>query len=169
MSSDYPDIDNISKMEKKLIDQINKFNSTYSCYLRTPNNPNPNVKYVSTNQLESCSQFNSLSSTEQKKSLDNAKKELGDTISQLNNALSNYKGITQREYKARFNKLIRNYDKILNRRKDLDAKLAELYGTNDGINNFYKNQYAATMFAKIMLTILVTSLVYYTFMKIIKK
>jgi hypothetical protein len=44
-----------------------------------------------------------------------------------------------------------------------------LYGTDDGITNYYVNQYRATMFSKIMLTILVTSLVYYTFMKMIKK
>ena len=169
MSSGYPDIDNISKLERDLINKINNFNLIYSCYLHTPNNPNPNAKYVSSNQLGSCSKFTSLSSDTQKKLLDTTKKEIEYTISKLNNALSNYKGITQRDYKAKFNKLIRNYDKILNERKNMDAKLAELYGTNDGINNFYKNAYTATMFSKIMLTILVTSLVYYTFMKIIKK
>ena len=169
MSSNYPDIQNISRMEQQLIDKINKFNSVYSCYLHSPNNQNPNVKYVSNNQFESCSQFASLSSSEQNKSLQDAKKEVEDTIANLNNALLNYKGITQTTYKIKFDNLISNHNDILNKRKDLDAKLAELYGSNDGIHNFYKNQYSATMFSKIMLTILVTSLVYYTFMKIIKK
>jgi hypothetical protein len=160
MPSDYPKIEEISQLEKQLMADINDFNTKYSCYLY--NSSNTNVNY--TTPPASCSGTNYREAD-----VIAASDRIKRVILQLSDAKANYHGIRQSEYNAIYNNLIRRYDEILNQRKDLDTKLAELYGTDDGISNYYNNKYSATMFSKIMLTILVTSLVYYTFMKIIKK
>jgi hypothetical protein len=162
MASEYPQIDEISRLEKKLMADINDFNTKYSCYLHSTNNPNKNTKYITSNQSSSCQPvtLNNVRS---------AKELVTQDIDNLNNAIANYRENNQTTYNVNFNELISKYNDVLNERRDLDTKLAELYGKEDGINNYYNNKYAATMFSKIMLTILVTSLVYYTFRKLIKK
>lgn len=160
MPSDYPQIGEISQLEKQLMADINDFNTKYSCYLY--NSSNTNVNY--TTPPASCSGRN-YSETDVIAASDRIKM----VIQKLSEANANYHGVRQSEYNSKFQNIIQQYGEILNHRKDLDTKLAELYGTDDGINNYYSNKYSATMFSKIMLTILVTSLVYYTFMKIIKK
>jgi len=167
MPSDYPKIDEISQMEKQLMIDINDFNTKYSCYLHSNSNSNPNAKYVTSNQSDSCPSGVSI------QVVDAAKQQVIQDINNITQSMSSYRNnnnnITQAKYNSNFQNLIQKYGEILNERKDLDTKLAELYGTDDGINNYYNNKYSATMFSKIMLTILVTSLVYYTFMKLIKK
>lgn len=54
MPSDYPKIDEISQLEKKLMADINDFNTKYSCYLHSPSNPSINSKYVTSNQSSAC-------------------------------------------------------------------------------------------------------------------
>ena len=158
----------ISQLEKQLMADINDFNTKYSCYVHSSNNSAyPYINDIINNKLPACQNMNIRVND-----LNAAKQTIVADINNLQSRINQYKnsnGITQSTYQAKFNQLIAKYDAILKQRKDLDTKLAELYGTDDGINNFYVNQYRATMFSKIMLTIVVTSLVYYTFMKIIKK
>ena len=161
MPSDIPQLENISMKEKKLMEDINHFNKVYSCFLHSSANTNDNAKYVSD---ASCPTPNYTQAD-----VARARQEINKDIDELKTAIRNYTGKNQAQYNRDFNRIISKYEAVMKQRTDLDNKLAELYGTDDGINNFYVNQYRATMFSKIMLTILVTSLVYYTFMKIIKK
>jgi hypothetical protein len=46
MASDYPKINDISTLEKKLMADINDFNTKYSCYLHNSLKTNPNAQYV---------------------------------------------------------------------------------------------------------------------------
>jgi len=166
MASDYPKISEISTLEKKLMADINNFNRIYSCYLHSSSNPSPNAQYVISNQSSSCPDV-SLGGVNAAKTI------VIQDIADLNTKLAAYtidsSNITQSQYEDKFQEIIQKYGEILNVRKDLDTKLAELYGTDNGMNNYYNNKYSATIFSKIMLTIFVTCLLYYTFRKLIKK
>jgi hypothetical protein len=157
----------IFALEKKLMADINDFNTKYSCYLHQTNGNSDSDIRAQIRQNNNCSATIDLSA------VNLAKQTVITDIQQIQSAINTYnttQGKTNNvQYNAKYDQLITKYDTLLETRKDLDEKLAELYGTDDGINNYYVNQYRATMFSKIMLTILVTSLVYYTFMKIIKK
>jgi hypothetical protein len=160
-------LNSIFALEKKLMADINVFNTKYSCYLhQTNNNSDPAIR-------AKIQQNGNCSSTVDEAQVNSAKQAVITDIQQIQSAINTYnttQGKTNNiQYETKYNQLITDYNALLDTRTDLDAKLAELYGTDDGITNYYTNQYRATMFSKIMLTILVTSLVYYTFMKIIKK
>jgi len=159
----------IFALEKKLMADINDFNTKYSCYLHQTNNNSDSIIRAQIRENNNCSATIDLSA------VNRAKQVVEKDITDIQAAISRYNSNNTEnktnnvQYNAKYDQLINTYNTVLEQRKDLDEKLAELYGTDDGINNYYVNQYRATMFSKIMLTILVTSLVYYTFMKIIKK
>lgn len=161
--------------EQKLITDINDFNTKYLCYNRSTytnadNTVTINGSTIQTHIRNKCNNGAAFSLAQ----VEQAKNTVITDINNIKRAIATY-GSTEEatkidDYEKKYNALVDiSYNHILDQRKDLDRKLAELYGTDDGINNYYINQYRATMFSKIMLTILVTSLVYYTFMKIIKK
>lgn len=158
MSSDTSQIDEIAALEKELMADINDFNTKYSCYLHSSNNPNSNVKHITT-----------CKTNVNANDVETAKKKVEKDIADIKDKLQRYTGTTQTNYNIKFNDIIKDYNDLSSERNDLDTKLAELYNTDNGISNYYNNKYAATMFSKIMLTIFVTCLVYYTFRKLIKK
>ena len=160
-------LNNIFALEQKLIADINDFNTKYLCFARK-NHQNTNSA-ITKNITEKCTD-----TTIDLATIVAAKRTVEEDIKNIQNATTAYNitngNTNKRDYNVKYNNLVDiSYNTILDKRKELDAKLAELYGTDDGITNYYVNQYRATMFSKIMLTILVTSLVYYTFMKMIKK
>lgn len=162
MSAD-ASLNDILGKEKKLMADINNFNKIYSCYLHDASyNTNNNVRYVTPDPACSSIQHNSPALT-------SAYNLVNDDIANLRSVLQNYRGPNKQQYDVSFNNIINTYKNIMQNRTDMDKKLAELYNIDDGINNYYNNKYATTMFSKIMLTILVTCLVYYTFRKLIKK
>ena len=156
-------LNDIFDKEKQLMADINDFNKIYSCYLHDASyNTNPNAKKVQ--QDPACSSIPHTSTA-----VSAAYDKIISDINNLQNGLSVYNGITKSQYDVSFNNIINTYKNIMQNRTDMDTKLAELYGTDNGMNNYYNNKYSATMFSKIMLTIFVTCLVYYTFRKLIKK
>jgi hypothetical protein len=157
-------LDPIFNLERTLMADINDFNTKYSCYLHSSANQNQYVKLGYTQSPASCTSSNSSISQ-----VTAAYNKIKTDINSLKTLLQNYNGPKIQDYDINFQLIMSRYDEIIEQRTDMDKKLSELYGVDDGINNYYVNQYRATMFSKIMLTILVTSLVYYTFMKIIKK
>ena len=157
----------IFALEKQLMTDINDFNIKYSCYLRSNANQNEFVQRGFTQSpplFYSCTSSNSSAAQ-----VTAAYNKIKTDITELKSLLENYTGPRTEVYNSNFNYIISQYDEVITQRTDMDKKLSELYGIDDGISNYYVNQYRATMFSKIMLTILVTSLVYYTFIKIIKK
>jgi hypothetical protein len=57
-----------------------------------------------------------------------------------------------------------NYRNNIQQRQDLDDKLKEVYKTKDSLyNSEYKTVYDATMLSGVLLTILASSLLYYSF------
>lgn len=62
------------------------------------------------------------------------------------------------------NYIMDNYRNNVQQRKDLDDKLKEVYKTKDSLyNSEYKTVYDATMLSGVLLTILASSLLYYSF------
>jgi hypothetical protein len=55
---------------------------------------------------------------------------------------------------------------IKNYRDDLDIKLRNLYNNRDGAMKNQKQQIDSTVYENILLTVLATSIVYFTFIKI---
>jgi sulfatase maturation enzyme AslB (radical SAM superfamily) len=62
------------------------------------------------------------------------------------------------------NYIMNNYRNNVQQRQDLDDKLKEVYKTKDSLyNSEYKTVYDATMLSGVLLTILASSLLYYSF------
>jgi hypothetical protein len=62
------------------------------------------------------------------------------------------------------NYIMDNYRNNIQQRQDLDDKLKEVYKTKDSLyNSEYKTVYDATMLSGVLLTILASSLLYYSF------
>jgi len=59
-----------------------------------------------------------------------------------------------------------SYNKIQVLRQELDAKLKELYGTEDSIFQEEKMVYDANVYAGLLWTVLATSIIYYVFTKV---
>jgi hypothetical protein len=62
--------------------------------------------------------------------------------------------------------LEKSYMELVNKRREMDAKLEELFGKNNTINNQYGQYYDSTIYTSIFWTVLVTSLLFYTFRKL---
>ena len=155
-------INDITNYENSLLKNLNEYNRIYTCYVYSL--PNTNLKTdASFNKPSFCTTNYSQGDVIRAKDLVNA------DITKLIELLNNYSGINHTTYVMKYTDLLSKYDDITTTRNDLDEKLAELYGTENGIKNYYNNLYSSTMFSKLMLTILLTSLAYYTFMKMIKK
>jgi len=62
------------------------------------------------------------------------------------------------------NYIMNNYRDNIQQRQELDDKLKEVYKTKDSLyNSEYKTVYDATMMSGVLLTILASSLLYYSF------
>uniref|UniRef100_A0A6C0LT28 Uncharacterized protein n=1 Tax=viral metagenome TaxID=1070528 RepID=A0A6C0LT28_9ZZZZ len=62
------------------------------------------------------------------------------------------------------NYIMNNYRDNIQQRQELDDKLKEVYKTKDSLyNSEYKTVYDATMLSGVLLTILASSLLYYSF------
>lgn len=62
------------------------------------------------------------------------------------------------------NYIMNNYKDNIQQRQELDDKLKEVYKTKDSLyNSEYKTVYDATMLSGVLLTILASSLLYYSF------
>jgi hypothetical protein len=143
---------------------LNEYNRIYTCYVyNLPVAINHKKETTNFNKPSFCT--TNYSEGDVNTALNKVKKDIND----LKNALEKYSGIDESTYFMKYTDLLSKYDDITSTRNHLDEMLAELYGTEDGIKNYYNNLYSSTMFSKLMLTILLTSLAYYTFMKIIKK
>lgn len=157
-------INDITNYENSLLKNLNDYNRKYTCYVYSlPNTDKLKQGVAGFNKPSFCTTNYSQGD------VTTAMNKVNEDITNLENALNSYKGTNQTMYLRNYSDLLKKYDDIITTRDGLDEKLAELYGTEDGINNYYNNLYSSTMFSKLMLTILLTSLAYYTFMKMIKK
>jgi hypothetical protein len=84
-------------------------------------------------------------------------------LNALNN--SNLKGNII--YDTSNNYIKTNYNNIINERSELEAKMKELYKSNDSIfNSDFRSKYDATMLTGIIWSVLAGCVLYYTFTKL---
>jgi hypothetical protein len=155
----------IFKLEQDVMAKLNAFNQTYATYMRCGNTGNSNQKYLDTS---TCPNPQILQSD-----VDAAKQGVDDAIAALKDAMAtnaSATGKTPPAYDRNYN-VITNYyyDNMLKKRKNIDNNLAELYNTSESTSSFYNKMYMSTMYSKIVLTVLATSIIYYTIMKLRNK
>lgn len=65
-----------------------------------------------------------------------------------------------------YNKVIQDYGNVTKQRSDLDAKLRELYDIPGSKSLDFKYNYDSTVYSGILLTIIASGIIYYTFTKL---
>lgn len=158
--------------ENALLSEIITFNTLYAQYIHCQNdavNRDPNSR------LGNCSSV-STKGPDYDPNVDiNYAPSAGKITSQITNKINPKLAVFKSGSDYNFatvptgtnhNDLIANNKDNMALRAELDAKLKELYRTEDSISNEYKKNYDSTMYSGILLTALATSILYYVFVKI---
>lgn len=138
---------------KELLDFDTKYMRYVQCNDKT-NNPNNNVLKCSNDEL-STNYFKG--SYEKLMGKINDPNSTGIFIDSL--GVYSAKNPTQEEYKKEFNSIINKYQEIKKLRNEIEEKMYDLNDTNTD----YKKQYDSSIFTGILLTILASSMLFYTF------
>ena len=156
---------NIFDLERNVFNNLNNFNQVYASHLRcSKTGGNANNELIDQSTCPSNVPTNN--------DVKNAYTKLSASITTLQNAIATMKangGASPADYDASYNQILATYANVLETRDNLDEKIAELYNTNDSALNFYDRMYISTIYSKILLTILATSLAYYVFMQMRKR
>jgi len=157
----------IFKLEQDVMEKLNYFNQTYAAYLRCGSTGNSNQQYI-----KDCPSVKPSA-----EDVDNAYNAVTAAATKLNNAMdlkstsanNSTGGAKNATYETNYNAIMKQYTDLVKKRKDIDNELAELYNTAESTSSFYDKMYMTTMYSKILLTILATSIIYYTIMKLRNK
>jgi hypothetical protein len=151
--------------ESVLLDQIIDLNKKYARYVTCNDstmNPN-NILNCSTADLD----YNTIQTAYSKilVQTSNGENVYGSILDVSNTRLSN--NISYAVYDTSRVYIKNTYnDEILNLRSELDEKLKELNSNKDSISAEYKNRFDSTIYSGLMLTVLVTSMLYYIFQRV---
>lgn len=134
----------------------------------------PIIEGLTTNSIENTINGNALINdvkkfqTEYNKYMDNKYNDFSVQFTKLTDSYT--KVITDTNLKGNMvidgshNYIMDNYRDNIEQRQELDNKLKEVYKTKDSLyNSDYKKVYDATMLSGVLLTILASSLLYYSF------
>lgn len=156
--------------ENRLLADLNDFNMKYNTYVacnnKYINSGNSNLKCsevdLSKNTIVSAYEKLKTSQTGYPGSVMDATTTMNDFIRD-----PKYKNVSPAIYDASFQYIKNTHQNdVLKLRSELDAKLKELYSTEDSRMNEYANYYDTTMYVGILWTILATSGLYYAFTKL---
>lgn len=138
--------------QDELMRNLNQFNTDYARYIYCNNNS------ASCGKTEANDLLNKLTQTDYPK---------------IMITLNNISADAQQNYPANFNEATTlfngistneaSYDKIIELRNGLDAKLRELNNSEDSIQNIYKQNYDRTIYTGLLITAAATACVYYLF------
>jgi hypothetical protein len=161
---------NLMNSENRLLADLADFNVKYNTYIACNNEYiNPGNSKLKCSNVD-LSKNTYVSAYEKLKTTSPGYE--GSVINVNNNlkAFANdpkYKNISPAIYDASFQYIKNTHQNdILKLRSELDAKLKELYATEDSRMNEYANYYDTTMYVGILWTILATSGLYYAFTKL---
>jgi len=144
----------ITDLEKNLYDSVNEFYSAYVDYIRCNNNSG----------LAECSK--PLTPTELKTKYTAAENSIKRYDTAIKTIISNLP--QNKQNTDDLNTLMRDYEKVLKSRADIDLKLDELTITNTSHGsktNFTITRYNHSVYAAVLLTAFSTSLLYFLFFK----
>lgn len=167
---DYSETGNntIYDLELILAKSLNDFNSVYAQYLRCSNTIKDNERDPDINNVMNTNTIktNCYSSPTQI-DLINSYNILKKNIEVYNNAfyyIQNNAPDISKDTPINMVDLEVKYKEVLNLRKELDIKNAEMNRGKDSEFNEFKQRYDSTIYIKILLTILLLSILYYFFL-----
>ena len=145
----------IFALEQTVLSNLNNFNTLYANYI--------NCTLGKSTTISSCP-----STTVSLDSVNTAYQNAATSINTLNSALQSINsGTAVSQYNSNYNEIMDQYDEMIQKRTEIDAKLRQLNNIN-GATDFYEKQYISTAYTKILWTVLATSVAYYVFMKLRK-
>jgi DNA-binding transcriptional regulator YhcF (GntR family) len=87
------------------------------------------------------------------------------SIQKLRNApLTNY--ISVEESKKNHNSIVKTHNEIIPLRKELDAKMNQLMDSENNVHDDYKKKYDNTMYSSLVLSVVLTSSLFFIFKKL---
>ena len=87
------------------------------------------------------------------------------SIQKLQSAPLN-KYISSAEYETKHTEILQTHSEIIPLRKELDSKMKQLMDDEDNINADYKDKYDATMYSSLVLSVVLTSSLFFIFKKL---
>ena len=147
---------NLFDLEEDVIKKVNIFYIQYAKTLRCTSNNSTIVP-------SDCGSADTLEKTTAE-AYNNAKK----AIDIYNTALESVDktGIDKNEYVSNYDYLLTQYKSTLKTRSQLDAKLRDIMKTDDSKFAMFQAQYDSIVYSSVLWTILATTLIYYTFIKL---
>ena len=76
------------------------------------------------------------------------------------------KYISSAEYETKHTEILQTHSEIIPLRKELDSKMKQLMDDEDNINADYKDKYDATMYSSLVLSVVLTSSLFFIFKKL---
>jgi hypothetical protein len=151
--------------ESTLLDQIIDFNKKYARYVTCNDSTMNPLNKLNCSDIDM--NYNTVQEAYSKILLQtsNGDNVFGSILDVSNTRLSN--NIKYAVYDASRVYIKNTYNnEILNLRNELDTKLRELNTNNNSISAEYKNRFDSTIYSGLMLTVLVTSMLYYIFQRV---
>lgn len=87
-------------------------------------------------------------------------------LQEIQNMINNSDFLTNDQYQAENENIMKQWYQILQLRAELDMKLRELYKMNASVGNAYKTYVDTTVYTNVLWTVLATSVVYFLFLKL---
>jgi len=87
------------------------------------------------------------------------------SIQKLQSAPLN-KYIRSADYETKHTEILQTHSEIIPLRKELDSKMKQLMDDEDNINADYKDKYDATMYSSLVLSVVLTSSLFFIFKKL---
>jgi hypothetical protein len=143
----YEGLDNIYSKETTLLADLSDFNRKY-------------IEYTD------CSLSNCATLSQKKAAMTQAYNVIMQTdIPNMNNSMPSA-GLTPAQYDASFANLVTTHDNVVKLRNELDIKMKELNRDSDSKYADYKGNFDSAIYTNILVTVLATTFLYFTFTKL---
>jgi hypothetical protein len=159
-------INTIYDLEIRVFQSLNDFNSIYAQYLRCTPLPDYNRDEVINEIMNNNENKTNCYSSPSLSDVERSYKTLEHRISCYEKAFQYIKTTTPNTPIPPTNMadLENNYNQLLELRRELDIKTAEINQNKDSKFSEMKERYDSTIYIKILMTILLVSIVYYMFL-----
>lgn len=147
--------------EKQLLNDLNEFNAKYARYVA-----------CSDNILNANNKLNCTDIELDKKTVTDAYDKIardtttGSLYAVKNSIANDTESVTNAQAAARFSGITTKHKNIMQLRGELDAKLKELYVTEDSLAYEQKRIFDGTLYTSLIWTVLATTTLFYVFKKL---
>ena len=145
--------------ETRLLDHLNDFNSKYAAYISCKENGIPTGCILQNKENELNTAYTTIVQT-------NNNVLSGGSLYDLSGSIAVSSGVSESVADASFNDIKAKHREIMRLRSELDAKLKEVYVTDDSFAYEQQRIFDGTLYTSLLWTVLATSLLYYTFKKL---